>query len=113
MQTGRDSSRADQAARLPPLPAGFVDRPRLDEALTSLVRGERRVLAVWAAAGCGKTRLLSHWARELLDQGHDVLWWTQDDVVQALGRQHLLPEAGFLFLDDVHLLSGLDSGLRR
>ena len=113
MQTGRDTSTADRAARLPPLPAGFVDRPRLDEALTPLVQGDRRVLAVWAAAGCGKTRLLSHWARQLLDEGHDVLWWTQDDVVQALGRPNLLPDSGFLFLDDVHLLSGLDSGLRR
>lgn len=113
MRTSQENTATDRAGRIPRLQAGYVDRPRLDAALTSLVAGEHSVLAVWAAAGCGKTRLLGHWARTLRDEGHDVRWWTHDDVVEALGRPSLLPEAGFLFLDDVHRLAGLDGGLSR
>lgn len=68
----------------PRLPRHLVARPRL------AADPDRAVVLVQAAAGFGKTSLLSQWRREALARGAAVAWWlagARDDpqqLVQAL-----------------------------
>ena len=103
-----DLSKKNTAAERGELPAvvlNFVDRPRLNLA-PALLSGERRVVAVWAAAGCGKTSLLRRWAQSLLDAGGDVYWLSGERTTDA---PHLIAwlsaraDDAFVFLDDIHV----------
>lgn len=91
--------------QLPNVVLNFVDRPRLD--LTpALLSGERRVAAVWAAPGCGKTSLLRRWAEIILDAGEDVYWLTGESTRNApplIASLSAGTRSAFVFLDDVHL----------
>ncbi|SFT93215.1 LuxR C-terminal-related transcriptional regulator [Arthrobacter sp. ov118] len=90
---------------LPHVVLNFVDRPRLDLA-PALLSGERRVAAVWAAAGCGKTSLLRWWAQSLLDAGRDVYWLAGErtmDAPRLIAWLSARADDAFVFLDDIHI----------
>jgi LuxR family transcriptional regulator, maltose regulon positive regulatory protein len=61
---------------LPPIPAGFVMRPRLVEALNQAPA--HRLTLVSAPAGTGKTTLVSAWAQSARKQGMALGWLTLD-----------------------------------
>jgi LuxR family maltose regulon positive regulatory protein len=69
---------------LPPLPTGFVARPRLleylDEALT------HRLTLVSAPAGAGKTTLVSAWVQSARKKGAVTGWLSLDEGDNDLGR---------------------------
>ena len=55
----------------------LIDRPRLIQSLRNGL--ERRLTLISAAAGYGKTALMSCWRRDLLDQGVRVAWLSLDE----------------------------------
>src|SRR2546421_10354416 len=61
---------------IPPLGPKLVARPRLNARLTAGV--QRALTLVTAAAGWGKTTLLSAWSADLRSGGHAVAWVSLD-----------------------------------
>ena len=61
----------------------MIDRPRLVQRLKE--GRQRKLTLVWAAAGYGKTSLLSSWRTELLAQGVKVAWLSLDGDDNAPG----------------------------
>jgi ATP/maltotriose-dependent transcriptional regulator MalT len=82
-----------------------IQRPRLDEPMTQLARGDRHTLAVWAAAGAGKTVLMAHWARALAARGELVHWMHGGSVPDTVGSLHTASSPVFLFIDDAHRIT--------
>lgn len=60
--------------------ARYVARPRVDEVVTALLSGEQQGIAVWSAAGSGKTVLLRKWQQKLESDGVDVLWFDGQEL---------------------------------
>ena len=82
-----------------------VVRASLDEPIESLARGELRSVAVWAAAGSGKSVLLAHWARLLEERGERVRWIDGASLTTALSEErHRTERPIYLFVDDAHTL---------
>ena len=55
----------------------LIERPRLIQQLNDGLRKELTLIS--ASAGYGKTALLSHWRRDLLDQGINTAWLGLDE----------------------------------
>jgi LuxR family maltose regulon positive regulatory protein len=91
----------------PPVPAGFVARPRLmeklDEALT------RRLTLVSALPGAGKTALVSAWVHSARKKGTSFGWLSLDnadnDPVRFLEYLAACLEEGGTVID-IHILAG-------
>ena len=121
---------ADTGDDLPSLGHRYLPRGRLDEKLSRLRPGGPQVLGLWAAAGTGKTSLMSHWARQLQLEGEQVFWYsgaTGSADTQLLRAQTRSAQADpstdsstapstaeiannpedrpvYVFVDDVHLI---------
>lgn len=77
-------------------------RPRLDESLSPLRHGEARILAIWSAAGSGKTSLLTDWAQQLEDAGQRIAWFQGGESIDV-GAPIRTDE--WVFIDDAHLVA--------
>ena len=105
----------DQAATLPRLEPGSVERTRL---LVRLAQARRKTcLLILGPAGSGKTTLALQWRMQALGYGHDVAWMTSmpgddagalmDALFTALDRVNpqIAREAHFIFNRDSSLRS--------
>ena len=96
-------------------PSWYLHRPRLDVLLERLQSPNARVLALWDAAGSGKTTLMAAWARRMQALNHPVHWFSGRDLgggrtvraaLPGLAVERQEPDAGlrrFVFIDDLHL----------
>ncbi|MET0954882.1 MAG: hypothetical protein ABWY68_02955, partial [Cryobacterium sp.] len=96
-------------------PSWYLHRPRLDALLERLQSPNARVLALWDAAGSGKTTLMAAWARRMHALQHPVHWFsgralggsgTIGTAWPELAAEPQPPDAGrrrFVFIDDLHL----------
>lgn len=80
---GADVHESTDIPGLPRPPVYFIERARLNTRLDELVAGESQIVAVWGAAGSGKTSLLANWAAQLIDASHEVIWLTPTDVATS------------------------------
>ncbi|GAB3802578.1 LuxR C-terminal-related transcriptional regulator [Humibacter antri] len=84
-----------------------VARPRLVEPLEQLASGERTGIALWAAAGAGKSALIAQWARSLKERGDTVRWVRGPALLDALAELRGSRRRAFLFIDDAHRISSV------
>ncbi len=101
---------------LPPVPAGYVARPRLLHLLDQAL--DRRLTLVSAPAGAGKTTLISAWASALRKQGVVVGWYALDALDNDLARflEYLvacLEECGTVVAMDASFPSSVDTTISR
>lgn len=82
-----------------------VVRSRLDEPIEKLARGECSAIAVWAAAGAGKSVLIARWARLLHQRGESVYWAKGATLSGVLARARRDDKPVVVFVDDAHVLS--------
>lgn len=106
MSQGQQSGFA--TTEYPPAPPHhFVDRERLSPAANALIEGSITSVALWSAAGTGKTTLLAEWARRLGAAGHPVTWLTGDVLPEHPERLGRTDAAGpVVIVDDLHLAPG-------
>jgi LuxR family maltose regulon positive regulatory protein len=94
---------------LPPLPAGFVARPRLYEPLDKALT--HRLTLVSAPAGAGKTTLVSAWVQSVHKKGAIIGWLSLDDTDNDLKRflDYMLAclEEGGMVIDAMANLPGI------
>lgn len=82
-----------------------IARPRFDEPLNQLAAGERTAIALWAAAGAGKSVLMARWARDLDRRGERVIWVTGMGLLDATGELLDSHRTTYVFVDDAHQLT--------
>lgn len=105
----------DQAATVPRLEPGSIERTRL---LARLAQARRKTcLLILGPAGSGKTTLALQWRMQALGYGHDVAWMTSmpgddaaalmDALFTALDRvdPQIAREAHFIFNRDSSMRS--------
>jgi DNA-binding SARP family transcriptional activator len=93
--------------RLPPVAERLVERPRLDESISSLVERFRPVF-VYATAGSGKTTAV---ARALGSIGLPATWLTVDETDAAPGRLIAYLEAALAM--QIPAVAGIGTGALR
>ncbi|NNC11090.1 hypothetical protein HII28_04250 [Planctomonas sp. JC2975] len=82
-----------------------ISRARLDEPIEQLARGTRTAIALWAAAGAGKSVLMARWARILQDRGETVRWVHGIALADVVSEVRAAGHPIVLFVDDAHSLS--------
>lgn len=116
---------------LPAIPASFIGRHQETEEITRLLKKER-LLTLTGPGGCGKTRLATHVAWDLVAYYPDGIWFVDlaslqdaslipNTILQALGvnygnsipvktlHAYLAPKHTLLLLDNLeHLLEGVN-----
>lgn len=85
-----------------------LERPRLQSLLDELLHGDRRVLAVWAAAGAGKSLLLDQWS----EQARRLGWVVRrlGPAVDALPVVSSMGAREVIVIDDAHRRAGRSYG---
>ncbi|MGY4857021.1 LuxR C-terminal-related transcriptional regulator [Cryobacterium sp. AP23] len=97
-------------------PGWYLHRPRLDALLERLRAPDARIIALWDAAGSGKTTLMAGWARGIRAANGAVDWISAADLGDAPDAVQIMRslraaasiDAGgsdprFVFVDDLHL----------
>ena len=105
-QTRRENG-ARQASGVPAEAVFEIARPRLDEPLEQLESGERTAIALWAAAGAGKSALIARWARSLRDRGEMVRWALGPALPDVVAELRGSRRTVYLFIDDAHRITSV------
>ncbi|QDZ14269.1 LuxR C-terminal-related transcriptional regulator [Humibacter ginsenosidimutans] len=69
------------------------------------MRGERTAIAMWAAAGAGKSVLMARWARLLERRGETVRWVQGSALPETVAELKRSRESIVLFVDDAHRIA--------
>ena len=82
-----------------------VGRARFDAPLERLAAGDLESVALWAAAGAGKSTVIVRWARALAERGETVLWARGAAALDALDTARGVEGPVYVFVDDAHLIA--------
>lgn len=105
-QTRREDG-TRQASGVPAEAVFEIARPRLDEPLEQLESGERTAVALWAAAGAGKSVLIARWARGLRERGETVRWVRGPALPDVAAELRGSRRTVYLFIEDAHRITSV------